>query len=169
LTLNGCSKAYSMTGWRVGYGAGPRSLIFAMNMIQSQSTTHTASISQAAAVAALNGPQDFIPRNNAVFRERRDLVVSMLNQANGIECAVPEGAFYVYPSCAGAIGRTTPVGKLIATDDDFVLYLLESEGVACVQGSAFGLSPYFRISYATATMLLEEACRRIQRACAALL
>jgi aspartate aminotransferase len=169
LTLNGCSKAYSMTGWRVGYGAGPRSLIFAMNMIQSQSTTHTASISQAAAVAALNGPQDFISRNNAVFRERRDLVVSMLNQANGIECAVPEGAFYVYPSCAGVIGRTTPAGKLIETDDDFVLYLLESEGVACVQGSAFGLSPYFRISYATATTLLEEACGRIQRACAALL
>jgi aspartate aminotransferase len=169
LTLNGCSKAYSMTGWRVGYGAGPRSLIFAMNMIQSQSTTHTASISQAAAVAALNGPQDFIARNNAVFRERRDLVVSMLNQAKGIECAVPEGAFYVYPSCAGAIGRTTPAGKLIATDDDFVMYLLESEGVACVQGSAFGLSPYFRISYATATTLLEEACRRIQRACAAIL
>jgi aspartate aminotransferase len=169
LTLNGCSKAYSMTGWRVGYGAGPRSLIFAMNMIQSQSTTHTASISQAAAVAALNGPQDFIARNNAVFRERRDLVVSMLNQASGIECAVPEGAFYVYPSCAGAIGRTTPAGKLIATDDDFVMYLLDSEGVACVQGSAFGLSPYFRISYATATTLLEEACRRIQRACAALL
>jgi aspartate aminotransferase len=169
LTLNGCSKAYSMTGWRVGYGAGPRSLIFAMNMIQSQSTTHTASISQAAAVAALNGPQDFIARNNAVFRERRDLVVSMLNQASGIECAVPEGAFYVYPSCAGAIGRTTPAGKLIATDDDFVMYLLDSEGVACVQGSAFGLSPYFRISYATATTLLEEACRRIQRASAALL
>ena len=168
LTLNGCSKAYCMTGWRVGYGAGPKPLIAAMNMIQSQSTTHTSSISQAAAVAALNGPQDFIAANNAVFKERRDLVVGMLNQAAGLECARPEGAFYVYPSCAGAIGRTTPDGKTIATDDDFVTWLLEAEGVACVQGSAFGLSPYFRISYATSTALLEEACRRIQRACAAL-
>ncbi len=168
LTLNGCSKAYSMTGWRVGYGAGPKPLISAMNMIQSQSTTHTSSISQAAAVAALNGPQDFIARNNAVFKERRDLVVSMLNQAKGLECATPEGAFYVYPSCADTIGRTTPDGKTIANDDDFVTYLLEAEGVACVQGSAFGLSPYFRISYATSTALLEEACRRIQRACAVL-
>jgi aspartate aminotransferase len=137
-------------------------------MIQSQSTTHTASISQAAAVAALNGPQDFIPRHNAIFKERRDLVVGMLNQAHGLACARPEGAFYVYPSCAGTIGKTTPAGATIASDDDFVTYLLESEGVACVQGSAFGLSPYFRISYATSTALLEEACRRIQRACAAL-
>ena len=168
LTLNGCSKAYSMTGWRVGYGAGPKPLISAMNMIQSQSTTHTSSISQAAAVAALNGPQDFIARNNAVFKERRDLVVSMLNLAKGLECATPEGAFYVYPSCADTIGRTTRDGKTIAKDDDFVTYLLEAEGVACVQGSAFGLSPYFRISYATSTALLEEACRRIQRACALL-
>ncbi len=168
LTINGCSKAYSMTGWRVGYGAGPKPLIAAMNMIQSQSTTHTSSISQAAAVAALNGPQDFIPAHNALFRERRDLVVAQLNQAKGLDCARPEGAFYVYPSCAGAIGRTTPDGKTIESDDDFVTYLLEAEGVACVQGSAFGLSPYFRISYATATPLLEEACRRIQRACAAL-
>ena len=168
LTLNGCSKAYCMTGWRVGYGAGPKPLIAAMNTIQSQSTTHTSSISQAAAVAALNGPQDFIAANNAIFQERRDLVVSMLNRADGIECAVPEGAFYVYPSCAGAIGRTTPDGKTIASDDDFVGWLLEAEGVACVQGSAFGLSPHFRISYATSTALLEEACRRIQRACATL-
>jgi aspartate aminotransferase len=168
LTLNGCSKAYCMTGWRVGYGAGPKPLIAAMNMIQSQSTTHTSSISQAAAVAALNGPQDFIARNNAVFRERRDLVVSMLNQAAGIQCARPEGAFYVYPSCAGTIGRTTPGGKTITSDEDFVTYLLEADGVACVQGAAFGLSPYFRISYATATALLQEACVRIQRACAAL-
>jgi len=168
LTINGCSKAYSMTGWRVGYGAGPKPLIAAMNAIQSQSTTHTSSVSQAAAVAALDGPQDFIPRNNVVFRGRRDLVVSMLNQTLGLECARPEGAFYVYPSCAGVIGRTTPEGKTITSDDDFVTYLLEAEGVACVQGSAFGLSPYFRISYATATPLLEEACRRIQRACAAL-
>jgi aspartate aminotransferase len=168
LTLNGCSKAYCMTGWRVGYGAGPKPLIAAMNTIQSQSTTHTCSISQAAAVAALNGPQDFIAANNAVFKERRDLVVGMLNQAAGLECARPTGAFYVYPSCAGAIGRTTPDGKTIASDDDFVTWLLEAEGVACVQGSAFGLSPYFRISYATSTVLLEEACRRIQRACAVL-
>ena len=168
LTLNGCSKAYCMTGWRVGYGAGPKPLIAAMNMIQSQSTTHTSSISQAAAVAALNGAQDFIAANNAVFKERRDLVVGMLNQAAGLECTRPEGAFYVYPSCAGAIGRATAEGKTIASDDDFVAWLLEAEGVACVQGSAFGLSPYFRISYATSTALLEEACRRIQRACAAL-
>jgi aspartate aminotransferase len=168
LTLNGCSKAYCMTGWRVGYGAGPKPLIAAMNTIQSQSTTHTSSISQAAAVAALNGPQDFIAANNAVFKERRDLVVGMLNQAAGLACGRPTGAFYVYPSCAGAIGRTTPDGKTIASDDDFITWLLEAEGVACVQGSAFGFSPYFRISYATSTALLQEACRRIQRACAAL-
>ena len=168
LTINGCSKVYSMTGWRVGWGAGPKPLIAAMNMIQSQSTTHTSSISQAAAVAALNGPQDFVAPNNALFRERRDIVVAMLNQAAGLDCARPEGAFYVYPSCAGVIGKSTPTGKIIETDDDFVTYLLEAEGVACVQGSAFGLSPFFRISYATATPLLEEACRRIQRACAAL-
>ena len=168
LTMNGCSKAYCMTGWRVGYAAGAKPLIAAINMIQSQSTTHTGSISQAAAVAALNGPQDFIARHNAIFKERRDLVVGMLNQAQGLTCARPEGAFYVYPSCAGTIGKTTPDGKTIASDDDFVTYLLEAEGVACVQGSAFGLSPYFRISYATSTALLEEACRRIQRACAAL-
>lgn len=168
LTINGCSKVYSMTGWRVGWGAGPKPLIAAMNMIQSQSTTHTSSISQAAAVAALNGPQDFVAPNNALFRERRDLVVAMLNQAPGLQCSVPEGAFYVYPSCAGVLNKRTPDGKTITTDDEFVTYLLEAEGVACVQGSAFGLSPFFRISYATATPLLEEACRRIQRACAAL-
>ncbi len=168
LTINGCSKAYSMTGWRVGWGAGPKPLIDAMNMIQSQSTTHTASISQAAAVAALNGPQDFIAANSALFRERRDMVVAALNQTAGLNCTRPEGAFYVYPSCAGVIGKMTPEGKKIESDDDFVTYLLEAEGVACVQGSAFGLSPFFRISYATATAKLEEACRRIQRACAAL-
>ncbi len=168
LTINGCSKAYCMTGWRVGWGAGPKPLIAAMNMIQSQSTTHTSSISQAAAVEALNGPQDFIATHNAVFQQRRDMVVDLLNRAAGITCAVPEGAFYVYPSCAGTVGKKTPDGKTIATDEDFVTYLLEAEGVACVQGAAFGLSPYFRISYATATELLEEACRRIQRACAAL-
>ncbi len=168
LTLNGVSKAYAMTGWRVGYAAGPLELIKAMNKIQSQSTTHTSSISQAAATAALNGPHDFIPRNNAVFKERRDLVVSMLNQATGLDCLTPEGAFYVYPSCAGCLGKSTPDGKKIETDEDFVTYLLDSEGVAAVHGEAFGLSPYFRVSYATSTELLEEACRRIQRACAAL-
>jgi aspartate aminotransferase len=168
LTLNGCSKAYAMTGWRVGYAAGAVELIKAMNKLQSQSTTHTCSIAQAAAVAALNGPQDFIAANNALFRERRDLVVSMLNQAPGLVCHTPEGAFYVYPTCAGVIGKRTPDGKTIESDDDFVTYLLEAEGVAAVQGSAFGLSPCFRVSYATSTALLKEACGRIQRACAAL-
>ncbi len=168
LTLNGCSKAYAMTGWRVGYAAGAVELVKAMNKLQSQSTTHTCSISQAAAVAALNGPQDFIAANNALFRERRDLVVAMLNQAPGLVCHTPEGAFYVYPTCAGVIGKSTPDGKTIESDDDFVTYLLEAEGVAAVQGSAFGLSPCFRVSYATSTALLEEACGRIQRACVAL-
>ena len=168
LTLNGLSKAYCMTGWRVGYAAGPEELIGAMNKIQSQSTTHTSSVSQAAAVAALNGPQDFIAENNAVFRERRDLVVSMLNQAPGLSCPRPKGAFYVYPSCAGLIGKTTPDGETLGTDEDVVAYLLDSQGVAAVHGAAFGLSPHFRVSYATATELLEEACTRIQRACAAL-
>lgn len=168
LTLNGCSKSYSMTGWRVGWAAGPVQLIKAMNTVQSQSTTHTSSISQAAAVAALNGPHDFIPKNNEIFKQRRDLVVGMLNEAPGLQCPTPEGAFYVYPSCAGVIGKKTAGGITIANDDDFITYLLEAEGIAAVQGSAFGLSPHFRVSYATATPLLEEACRRIQRACAAL-
>jgi aspartate aminotransferase len=168
LTLNGVSKAYCMTGWRVGYAGGPKELIKAMTKVQSQSTTHTSSVSQAAAAAALNGPSDFMARNNKVFKERRDLVVSMLNQAPGIKCPTPEGAFYVYPSCAGIIGKKTPKGKAIRNDEDFVTYVLESEGVAVVQGAAFGLSPHFRISYATATELLEDACQRIQRACAAL-
>jgi aspartate aminotransferase len=167
-TLNGLSKAYCMTGWRVGYAAGPVELIKAMNMIQSQSTTSTSTISQWAAVEALVGPQDFIAEHNRIFKERRDLVVSMLNQAPGIECALPTGAFYVYPSVAGLIGKKTPDGKSLASDADVVTYLLESEGVAAVHGEAFGLSPYFRISYAAATELLEEACIRIQRACAAL-
>jgi aspartate aminotransferase len=136
-----------------------------MNKVQSQSTSHAASISQAAAVEALNGPQDFIKSNNAVFKERRDLVVLMLNQANGIECLTPEGAFYVYPSCAGMIGKTTPDGKVLESDLDVATYLLEAEGVAVVFGEAFGLSPYFRVSYATSTELLVEACERIQRAC----
>ena len=168
LTLNGASKAYCMTGWRVGWAAGPLEIVKAMNKIQTQSTTHTASISQAAAVAALNGPHDFIASNNKVFQQRRDLVVSMLNQAQGLQCPTPEGAFYVYPSCAGAIGKKTPDGTVIANDEAFATYLLESEGVAVVHGAAFGLEPAFRISYATATDLLEEACTRIQRACAAL-
>ena len=168
LTLNGVSKAYAMTGWRVGYAGGPVEVIKAMAKIQSQSTTHTSSISQAAAVEALNGTQDFLTDWVATFAERRDLVVGMLNQATGLSCLSPEGAFYVYPSCAELIGKKTPEGSVIASDSDFVTYLLESEGVAAVQGAAFGLEPYFRISYATSTEALEEACKRIQRACAAL-
>ena len=168
LTINGVSKAYAMTGWRIGYAAGPKELIKAMGVIQSQSTSNPSSVSQAAAVEALNGPQDFIKTRAEAFKERRDLVVSMLNQATGIKCHKPEGAFYVYPSCEGTIGKTTPDGKVIGTDEDFVTYLLESEGVAVVQGSAFGLAPFFRISYATSTAELEDACQRIQRACAAL-
>jgi aspartate aminotransferase len=168
LTCNGVSKAYCMTGWRIGYAGGPADLIKAMGAIQSQSTSNPSSVSQAAAVEALNGPIDFIPKHNKVFKERRDLVVSMLNQASGLKCHRPEGAFYVYPSCAGLIGKKTPEGKELKSDSDVVGYLLESEGVAVVQGEAFGLAPYFRISYATATEQLEEACKRIQRACAAL-
>jgi aspartate aminotransferase len=168
LTLNGVSKAYAMTGWRIGYGAGPSLLIKAMAKLQSQSTTNPSSISQWAAVEALTGPQDFIPRNNAVFRARRDLVVSMLNQAAGISCPRPEGAFYVFPSCQGTIGKTSAGGVRIATDQDFVTALLEEEGVAVVQGSAFGLAPFFRISYATSNEALDEACQRIQRFCAGL-
>jgi aspartate aminotransferase len=168
LTLNGLSKAYCMTGWRVGYAAGPSEIIKAMNSIQSQSTTHTSSVSQAAAVAALTGPHDFIAKHNKIFIKRRDLVVSMLNEAEGLSCPTPDGAFYVYPSCVELIGKKTPEGKILETDEDVVAYLLESEGVAAVHGAAFGLSPYFRISYATSTELLTEACTRIQRACAAL-
>ncbi len=168
LTLNGVSKAFAMTGWRVGYAAGPKELIAAMNKIQSQSTTHTSSISQAAALAALTGPLDFMADWVAAFKERRDLVVEMLNRAEGLNCATPEGAFYVYPSCAGLIGKKTPDGKTIETDGEFVTYLLESVGVAVVQGEAFGLSPYFRVSYATSIDLLRDACTRIQKACAAL-
>ena len=168
LTINGVSKAYAMTGWRIGYGAGPVELIKAMATIQSQSTTNPSSVSQAAAVAALEGPQDFLEGWRESFRSRRDLVVGMLNQARGIRCASPEGAFYVYPSVAEAIGRTTPTGKVIASDTDFAAYLLEAEGVAIVPGAAFGLEPYFRISYAASTETLTEACERIQRACAGL-
>jgi len=168
LTCNGVSKSYSMTGWRIGYAGGPVELIKAIGKVQSQSTTNPSSISQTAAVEALDGPQDFIKERAERFRQRRDLVVSMLNQASGLTCRRPEGAFYVYPSCAGTIGKTTPSGKKIESDDDFAAYLLESEKVVVVPGSAFGLSPYFRISYATKDETLEEAGRRIQRACAAL-
>jgi aspartate aminotransferase len=165
LTMNGVSKSYCMTGWRIGYAAGPEALIKAMGKLQSQSTSNPSSIAQWAAVEALNGPQDFIAKHNDVFKQRRDLVVSMLNQAKGLSCATPEGAFYVYPSCKGAIGRTAPSGKVIANDEDFVSELLAAEGVAAVHGAAFGTSPYFRISYATATTALEDACTRIQRFC----
>jgi aspartate aminotransferase len=168
LTVNGTSKAYCMTGWRIGYAGGPEPLIKAMAMIQSQSTSNPSAVSQWAAVEALNGTQDFIPKHNAIFKERRDLCVSMLNQSNGLKCPTPEGAFYVYPSCAGAIGRTTPGGKKLATDEDFVTELLEAEGVAVVQGTPFGVGSAFRISYATKTEDLEEACRRIQRFCGSL-
>jgi aspartate aminotransferase len=166
LTLNGVSKAYCMTGWRIGYAGGPSFLIKAMAKLQSQSTTNPSSISQWASVEALNGPQDFIPRNAAAFLKRRDLVVSMLNQATGLICPNPEGAFYVFPSCAGLIGKQSAGGRLIEKDEDFVTALLEEEGVAVVQGSAFGLAPHFRISYATADDILEDACGRIQRFCA---
>ncbi len=163
LTMNGVSKAYAMTGWRIGYAAGPVELIKAMDMIQGQQTSGATTIAQWAAVEALNGPQDFVVRNKAIFQGRRDLVVSMLNQARGISCPSPEGAFYVYPSCAGLIGKTAQSGRVIDGDEAFVSELLEQEGVAVVHGSAFGLGPNFRISYATSDALLEEACTRIQR------
>lgn len=165
LTVNGVSKAYSMTGWRIGYAAGPEHLIIAMRKIQGQSTSNPSSISQWAAVEALNGPQDFIFNNTKLFQARRDLVVSMLNQATGLACPMPNGAFYVYPSIAGCIGKTTPSGKAIKTDEDFVNELLEEEGIAVVHGEAFGTSPAFRASYATSNVILEEACKRIQRFC----
>jgi aspartate aminotransferase len=168
LTMNGVSKAYAMTGWRIGYAAGPVALIKAMDMIQGQQTSGACTIAQWASVEALNGPQDFVVKNKAIFQNRRDLVVSMLNQARGITCPVPEGAFYVYPSCTALIGKKAPSGKVIGTDEDFVTELLEAEGVAVVHGSAFGLGPNFRISYATSEELLEEACIRIQRFSASL-
>ncbi len=166
LTMNGCSKAYSMTGWRIGCCAGPEGLIKAMAAVQSQSTTMATSISQWAAVEALNGPQDFIRPRAERFQKRRDLVVSMLNQAKGIKCPTPEGAFYVYPSAQGTIGKAAPSGRTIKNDEDFAAELLEAEGVAVVHGAAFGLSPHFRISYATSEEVLEKACERIQRFCA---
>ena len=168
LTMNGVSKAYAMTGWRIGYAAGPEHLIKAMDMIQGQQTSGACSIAQWAAVEALNGPQDFIATSRKAFEERRDLVVSMLNQATGLKCPKPEGAFYVYPDCSALMGKTAPSGKVIATDEDFVMELLSQEGVAAVHGSAFGLGPNFRVSYATSNENLETACNRIQKFCAEL-
>ena len=168
LTVNGVSKAYAMTGWRIGYGAGPKPVIDLMRKVAGQTTSNPSSISQWAAVEALNGPQDFIAERAKHFEARRDLVVSMLNQAPGIRCATPEGAFYVYPSIEGLIGKKTQGGAVIDSDDTFATELLDAEGVAVVQGSAFGLSPYFRISYATSEDVLEEACTRIQRFCTGL-
>ena len=165
LTVNGVSKAYSMTGWRIGYAGGPKVLIDAMRLLQSQSTSNPSSISQAAATAALNGDSSFLNEWRKAYTRRRDLIVNGLNKVPGLSCPKPEGAFYVYPSCAGVIGMETPDGKTITSDEDFVTYLLESEGVSCVHGSAFGLSPHFRISYATSDAVLEDACVRIGRAC----
>ncbi len=164
LTCNGVSKAYCMTGWRIGYATGPKPLIKGIAKIQSQSTTNPNTIAQYAALAALNGPVDFLADNNAAFVRRRNFVLSRLNSIDGLQCSMPDGAFYVYPSCAGVIGKKTPDGTLIETDSDYVTYLLEAEGVACVQGTAFGLSPYFRISYATSDTLLDDALNRIERA-----
>ena len=168
LTVNGVSKAYAMTGWRLGYGGGPEELIKAMVKVQSQCTTNANSVSQAATIEALNGPQDSVRERTAAFQERRDLVVSMLNQAKGLRCRSPEGSFYAYPNCAGVIGRKTPAGDAIGDDRDFAGYLLEGEGVAAMAGTLFGLSPYIRVSFAASMDELEEACKRIQRACAAL-
>jgi len=168
LTMNGVSKAYAMTGWRIGYAGGPEPIIRAMAAVMSQSTSNPSSISQYAALAALSGPQDFIATRAAVFQRRRDLVVAMLNAAAGLHCRTPEGAFYVYPSCAGVLGKRAPSGAVIGSDEDFSRELLEAEGVAVVHGAAFGLSPYFRISYAASDAVLEDACRRIQRFCARL-
>jgi aspartate aminotransferase len=168
LTCNGVSKAFAMTGWRIGYAGGPKELIKAMGTIQSQSTSNPCSISQAAAVAALEGDLSFLQERNEVYRQRRDMVVAKLNEAKGLSCHKPEGAFYVYPSCQGTIGKKTPDGQLITSSEDFSRYLLAGVGVAVVHGSAFGLDPYFRVSYATATHILEDACARIQKACAEL-
>lgn len=168
LTVNGVSKAYSMTGWRIGFAGGPQWIIKAMAKLQSQSTSNPCSISQAAATAALNGDQSFLAGRNAAFRERRDLVVAMLNEAPGLHCPTPEGAFYVYPDAAGCIGKMTPQGKKIESDEDLITYFLETANVAAVHGTAFGLAPAFRVSYATSQAILKTACTRIQEACAAL-
>lgn len=168
LTVNGASKAYSMTGWRLGFAGGPEELIRNMTKLQNQNTGNPSSISQAAAIAALNGPQDFVPERTAEFQRRRDMVVKMINEAAGLSCSTPEGAFYVYANCSGLIGRRTQDGKVIATDEDVVMYLLHHSGVAAVHGAAYGLSPYFRISTAASMDELREACARIQSACQAL-
>lgn len=168
LTINGVSKAYSMTGWRIGYAGGPADLIKAMKKIQSQSTSNPSSISQAAAAQALNGDQSFMVKWIEAFKSRRNIVVDLLNECEGLDCPMPEGAFYVYPSCKGMLDKKTPEGKTLETDEDVVTYLLESQGVACVHGAAFGLSPHFRISYATSEEALREACKRINTACQAL-
>ena len=165
LTVNGVSKAYAMTGWRIGYAGGPKHLITAMSKLQSQSTSNPSSISQAAALAALEGPEEFLLERNERFKTRRDMVVKMLNECNGLSCIKPSGAFYVYPSCSGIIGKSSKEGKLIENSIDFSSYLLESVGVAVVPGSAFGADPFFRISYATSESILEEACNRIKKAC----
>jgi aspartate aminotransferase len=168
LTVNGCSKSYAMTGWRIGYAGGPAWIIKAMAKLQSQSTSNPCSIAQAAATSALNGPQDFLEERNEAFRERRDMVVAMLNDAPGLSCPTPEGAFYVYPDASGCIGKRTPDGTVITDDSALIDYFITAARVAAVPGSAFGLSPAFRISYATSLDLLKEACRRIQIACAEL-
>ena len=168
LTMNGVSKAYAMTGWRIGYAAGPEKLISAMRKVMSQSTSNPCSISQWASVAALNGPHDFLPARNAAFKARRDYVVAEMNRTPGLSCATPEGAFYVYPDCAGVIGKRSPAGKTLATDEDFCTALLEEANVAVVFGAAFGLSPAFRISYATSDEALAKACGRIREFCAGL-
>lgn len=164
LTVNGVSKAYAMTGWRIGYGAAPAVLIKAMTKLQSQSTSNPSSISQAAATEALNGPQDFIAERRAIFQSRRDNVVAALNAIPGIECHLPEGAFYVFPSCAGLLGKTTPSGNVLNTDEDFILYLLEEVNLAVLQGAAYGVSPYFRISFATNMNVLEQGIARLAQA-----
>ncbi|MBO6519921.1 MAG: pyridoxal phosphate-dependent aminotransferase [Rhodospirillales bacterium] len=168
VTMNGASKVYSMTGWRIGYCGGPAPLLKEMTKLQQQITGSNSSVSQAAALAALSGPQDFVPKNCKSFQDRRDLVVSMLNQAKGVKCPVPKGAFYVFPDCSELIGKKTPDGKVIENDTDLVMYFLESHGVACVQGAAYGMSPFFRVSYAASEDELRDACERIQRACAEL-
>lgn len=168
VTMNGVSKAYSMTGWRIGYCGAPAPLIKQMTKLQQQTTGSICALSQAAAVAALSGPQDYVRARTAEFESRRDLVVSMINQAPGLSCSTPKGAFYVFPSCAALIGKTTPDGQVIESDQDLVNYFLDSEGVAAVHGAAYGLSPFFRISFATSEAELRDACERIQRACAAL-
>jgi aspartate aminotransferase len=168
LTVNGCSKAYSMTGWRIGFAGGPSWLIKAMAKLQSQSTSNPCSIAQAAATAALNGDQSFLAARNDAFKGRRDLVMSMLNQINGVHCPRPEGAFYVYPDVSGLIGKSTPKGLLIDSDETLISYFLDEAKVAAVHGGAFGLEPAFRISYATSEKILTDACTRMQTACAAL-